>query len=145
MILRRMSAALVTAGGIISLSVALAYAQRLGIVDAGSATRAMQVVIGLVLAAYSNFMPKRGAQACGADRDLSRAQAARRVGGWSMTLAGLGYAGLWAFAPIAVAAVASTILVATALLITLAFSGRALLHCWSGAVKRGDADSHSRG
>jgi len=52
----------------------------------------------------------------------SVAQAALRVGGWSLTLAGLAYAGLWAFAPLPVADVASMIVVAAALVLTFGYA-----------------------
>ena len=54
---------------------------------------------------------------------VARAQSALRVGGWSMTLAGLAYAGLWAFAPLGVANIASMVVVAAAMLITMGFGG----------------------
>ena len=48
-----------------------------------------------------------------------------------MTLAGLAYAGLWAFAPLAFADVASMIVVASAMVITAGYAGRTLLACRS--------------
>ena len=47
----------------------------------------------------------------------------------SMTLAGLIYAGLWAFAPLAVADIAATAVVAVALAITIGYAGTALQAC----------------
>ena len=90
----------------------------------------MQVIIGLILAAYGNFMPKDVAllrSAC----TTSRSQSVMRVGGWSITLAGLAYAGLWAFAPIAFADIASMIVVITALLVMAGYCGWAVLSCRS--------------
>lgn len=91
----------------------------------------MQVFVGLMLAAYSNLMPKDVGRWRATAQAAARVQSALRVGGWSMTLAGLTYAGLWAFAPLGVADVASTIVVATATLITMGYAGRALLACRS--------------
>jgi hypothetical protein len=48
-----------------------------------------------------------------------------------MTLAGLAYASLWAFAPLAVADVAATVVVAVAMLITMGYAGWTLLACRS--------------
>jgi hypothetical protein len=62
---------------------------------------------------------------------VARAQSALRIGGWSMTLAGLAHAGLWAFAPLAFADVAAIVVVATAMLITMGCSGWILLACRS--------------
>jgi hypothetical protein len=46
-----------------------------------------------------------------------------------MTLAGLAYAGLWAFAPLAFADVASTVVVASAMVITMGYGGWIMLAC----------------
>jgi hypothetical protein len=48
-----------------------------------------------------------------------------------MTLAGLAYAGLWAFAPLAFADVASMVIVPSAMVITLGYGGWTLLACRS--------------
>ena len=48
-----------------------------------------------------------------------------------MTLAGLAYAGLWAFTPLAFANVASIVVVALAMLITIGYGVRTLLTCRS--------------
>jgi hypothetical protein len=58
-----------------------------------------------------------------------RAQSALRVGGWALTLAGLGYALVWAFTPIPFAAAAGPVVVATALLITVSYGGRTHVTC----------------
>ena len=71
---------------------------------------------------------------------VARAQSALRVGGWSMTLAGLAYAGLWAFAPLGFANVASVVVVASAMLITMGYAWRTLLACRS---KRTTASIHN--
>jgi hypothetical protein len=55
--------------------------------------------------------------------------AAVRFGGWSFTLAGLGYAGTWAFAPISVADEVATAMVALAMVIVLSYAGRTMLAC----------------
>jgi hypothetical protein len=46
-----------------------------------------------------------------------------------MALAGLSYAGLWALAPMAFADVASMVVVAAAMLVTLGYGGWALVSC----------------
>lgn len=129
MILKRISLALALAAFILAVAAALRYAQGVESIGADTARRTMQVVIGLILAAYANVMPKDIGQWRASARAASRSQSVRRVGGWSLTLAGLGYAGLWAFAPIAFADVASVVIVAGATLVTVGYGVRALVGC----------------
>jgi hypothetical protein len=131
MILKRTSFAAAVAILILGTAAALSYAQRLDFIGPDAAKRTMQVMIGLILAAYSNLMPKDVGRWRASTLAVSRAQSALRVGGWSMTLAGLAYAGLWAFAPLALADVASMAVVATAMLITMGYGGWILLACRS--------------
>jgi hypothetical protein len=128
MILKRTSFALALAAFILAAAAALRYAQGLEIIGADSARRTMQVMIGLILAAYANVMPKDIGRWASA-RAATRSESARRVGGWSLTLAGLGYAGLWAFTPIAFADVASMVVVAAATLVTVVYGAWTLLIC----------------
>jgi hypothetical protein len=128
MTLKRTAFALALAALILGMATGLRYAQSLDLIGPDAARRIMQVAIGLMLAAYANLMPKdvgpwRSAAAA------ARTQSALRVGGWSMTLAGLVYAGLWAFAPLAFADVASIVVVALAMVITMGYAGRMLLAC----------------
>jgi hypothetical protein len=82
-----------------------------------------------MLAAYSNLMPKDVGRWRASAVAVARAQSALRVGGWSLTLAGLAYAALWAFVPIAVADIASVVVVVTAMLVTMGYAGWSLLAC----------------
>jgi hypothetical protein len=66
-------------------------------------------------------------------------QTALRVGGWSLTIAGLAYAGLWAFAPLSVADTAGLFVVAAATLLTLGYAAWAFTAC-----RRGRGASTSR-
>jgi hypothetical protein len=116
------------AGFILAAAAVLRYTQDLQIIDAEFARRTMQVIIGLILAGYGNFMPKDVAL-LRASCATSRSQSVMRVGGWSMALAGLVYAGLWAFAPIAVADIASMIVVIAALFVMAGYCGWAVLSC----------------
>ena len=131
MILKRTSFAVALAVLILGTAAALRYAQGLDLIGGEAAKRTMQVMIGLALAAYSNLMPKDVGPWRASALAMARAQSALRVGGWSMTLAGLAYAGLWAFAPLAVADVASIAVVALAMLITIGYGGWTLLACRS--------------
>ncbi|CAN5785814.1 hypothetical protein BH24ACI5_BH24ACI5_16800 [soil metagenome] len=124
----RISVALALAALIIGSSLALAYARGQEMIAAETARRVMQVMIGLMLAAYANVMPKELGQWRSVDA-AKRSQAAARVGGWSMTLAGLGYAALWAFAPIPFADVTGMVLIAAATIITLGYVAWTIVQC----------------
>ncbi len=131
MILKRMSFAVALGVLFLGTAAALAYAQSLDIIGPDAAKRTVQVMSGLILAAYSNLMPKEVGRWRASAIAMARAQTALRVGGWSMTLAGLTYAGLWAFAPLAFANIASMAVVASAMLITISYGGWTLLACRS--------------
>jgi hypothetical protein len=126
---KRISIAVALAALLMGTSAALAYAQSLDMIAPDTTKRAVQVLIGLMLAAYANLMPKDVGRWRASAVAVARAQSALRVGGWSLTLAGLTYAGLWALAPMTVANTASMVVVATALLITMAYAARTLLAC----------------
>jgi Ca2+/Na+ antiporter len=129
MMLKRTSFALALAAFILAAAAALRYAQGLEIISADAARRTMQVMIGLILAAYANVMPKDIGRWRASARAAATSQSALRVGGWSLTVAGLGYAGLWAFTPIAFADVAATVVVAAATLLTAAYGAWAFFTC----------------
>jgi Ca2+/Na+ antiporter len=128
MMLKRTSFALALAGFILAAAAALRYAQGLEIISADATRRTMQVMIGLILAAYANVMPKDIGRWRSA-RAAATSQSAMRVGGWSLTLAGLAYAGLWAFTPIAFADVAATGVVAVATLVTAGYCAWSFFIC----------------
>ena len=131
MMLKRMSMAIAVAILFLGTAAAVAYAQSLDLIGPDAAKRTIQVMSGLILAAYANLMPKDVGRWQASAVAVARAQSALRVGGWSMTLAGLAYAGLWAFAPLGVANIASMVVVASAMLITMGFGGWTLLACRS--------------
>lgn len=122
MIVKRFGSAIALAIAFLAAAVVLRYASAQGFIGEDVATRAVQVVIGLGLAAYANVMPKQlGGPRRSAEAE-SRAQAAQRVGGWSITLAGLSHAGLWAFAPLSFASPASMVVVGGAVIVTLGYA-----------------------
>lgn len=129
MIIKRVAFSLALAAFILLVALLLNYADRADIVSADLSRRTMQVIVGLVLALYANQMPKDIGQWRGSARAAAAAQSALRTGGWSLTLAGLAYAGLWALAPLAVADLASMAVVATAMVITIAYAGWAFTSC----------------
>jgi hypothetical protein len=133
MIVKRFGPAIALAISFLALAAALRYAGSQGIIGEDVATRAVQVVIGLGLAAYANVIPKQVGGRRGSIEAETRAQAAQRVGGWSITLAGLIHAGLWAFAPLSLAIPASMVVVGGAVMLTLGYA------VWCFTVRRSDS------
>jgi hypothetical protein len=84
------------AGGLIVLALGASFARQQGYIDNDTVNRIVMGATGLMIAWFGNRMPK--AVAPSAD-----ARKVTRVGGWSLALSGLVYAGLWAFAPFDVA------------------------------------------
>ena len=82
--------------GIVVLALGATYARKLGYIEGETVTRLVLGATGLMVAWFGNRMPKTFVPS-------TRARQAQRVGGWSMALSGLAYAGLWAFAPFDVA------------------------------------------
>ncbi len=100
--------------GLIVLALLAQLARRLGYIDAETVTRLVTGAMGLMVAWLGNRMPKVFVpNAC--------ARQARRVAGWSMTLSGLVYAGLFAFAPLRVAQIGGTGAILAGLAITLGY------------------------
>jgi hypothetical protein len=107
---------LVWAGCIVTLALGATFARRLGYIDGDSVIRVMIGVTGLWMVWYGNRMPKTLVPIANAG-----ARRARRVASWSLVLSGLVYAGLWAFAPIPVAAWGGSGAVVAGLVVTLGY------------------------
>ena len=129
MIITRTAYAVALAAFILAAAAILSWAGNAGLIQPEDGRRTIQVIIGLVLAAYANLMPKQLGRPRHSPRAEAAAQAVLRVGGWSLTLAGIAYAGLWAFAPLSIADTASMIAVAFALVVTIAYAVRAATGC----------------
>lgn len=102
------------AAGMIALGLGATFARKLGYIDGDMVTRVVIGANGLMIAWFGNRMPKALAPS-------SRARQVNRVGGWSMTLSGLVYAGLWAFAPISTAIVGGCVAVLSGMAVTLGY------------------------
>lgn len=87
---------LAVAGIIIAIALAATAARNAGLIEGETVTRLVMGAIGLMLVWYGNRMPKTFVPA-------AKARQVQRVGGWSMVLSGLAYAGLWIFAPVSLA------------------------------------------
>lgn len=134
MIVKRLGFALGLAAVFLAIAAGLRFAASEGMIAEDLAQRIVQVLVGLGLAAYANVMPK---QLSGPRRSVeaeTRSQAALRVTGWSMTLAGLAYAGLWAFAPLPFADTVSLVPVVVAMVLTLGYAVWSFTACRRGSV-----------
>ena len=107
-------------GGLIALALAATVARDLDYITGDTVTRIVMGATGLMVAWYGNRMPK-------AFVPSAAARQVTLVGGWSMALSGLVYAGLWAFAPFSVALVigCGTVLAGMAVTIGYCLSLRA--------------------
>jgi hypothetical protein len=106
--------ALAWAGGMIALALAATLARNQGALDQDTVLRLVIGINGLMIAYYGNRAPKVVAPS-------AYALQIARVSGWSSVLSGLVYAGLWAFAPIQVAIIFGTGVVAAGLIVTLGY------------------------
>lgn len=127
--MKQISFSLVVAGLMLGVAAALKFANGLELIDQETVKRGAQVMIGLMLAAYANVMPKSLNGPIRPTEAERRSLSAARFGGWLFTLAGLGYAGTWAFAPIGIADEVATAMVALAMVSVLSFAGWTLLAC----------------
>jgi hypothetical protein len=101
MMTNRITSNLALAGLLIAVSAGLAFLRRLGVVGAETPARGAMVLTGLLLAVYGNVIPKS------VSRSSAKGESIERVTGWATVVSGIGYAAIWAFAPIEIAAVAS--------------------------------------
>ena len=115
---------------IILTSVGLKVAEHAHLVAPLDTVQSFQVIMGLLIAVYGNFIPKRVVALRNPD-SAGRMQAAQRVSGWSMTLAGLAYAGLSAFVPTPTGNLLAMAAVAAAVVITLVYAAA----CAAGAAR----------
>jgi len=127
MTLKRLLPSIALAALLLLLAAILRFGEGQGLWSDEIARRSLQVVIGLGLAAYANLMPKQLSSPRRTPEAEARVQAALRVGGWALTLAGLTQAALWAFAPLQLADTGSMIAVATGMVVTLAYAIRCFL------------------
>jgi hypothetical protein len=89
---------LVWAGVLIVSSIVLKFAQHQHAITQDGAERGVQIIIGLTLAIYANFMTKQPAAHPASERG-GRMQAALRRSAWQFCVAGVIYAVASAFAP----------------------------------------------
>lgn len=100
--------------GIVVLALGATYARKLGYIDGEAVTRIVMCATGLMVAWFGNRMPKKFVPNAWARR-------ATRVGGWSMALSGLIYAGLWVFAPTHIAVAVGSLAVLLGIAVTISY------------------------
>lgn len=100
--------------GILVLALGASFARQQGFIDNDTTVRIVLCAIGLQIAWYGNRMPKRMAPS-------AKARQVQRVGGWSLALSGLVYAGLWVFAPFPVALIGGCGAVIIGIAVTLGY------------------------
>jgi len=100
--------------GIVVLALAASLARKLGYIDTDTVNRLVMGAIGLMVAWFGNRMPKRFVPS-----DWGRR--VNRVGGWSLALSGLVYAGLWAFATTQVAVIGGCGAILAGLAVTIGY------------------------
>ncbi len=86
------------AGVLLVSALVLKFAQHQHTLTQDGVDRGVQVIIGLALAIYANFMTKQPTTHS-ADESGARKQAALRLGAWLFCVSGLIYAAASAFAP----------------------------------------------
>ena len=101
-------------GGIVALALLATFARSQGLIDTETVNRIVMGSIGLMVVWFGNRMPKTLALS-------AQARDAQRVGGWSMVLSGLIYAGLWAFAPHDVAVIGGSAAVLIGIAVTVGY------------------------
>ncbi len=107
-------AGLAWGGGIVLVALGASHARQLGYIDSETVTRLVIGLNGLMIAWYGNRMPKAFAP-------TAKARQVARIGGWSMVLSGIVYAGLWAFAPMPVAVALGCAAVGAGIVVTIGY------------------------
>jgi uncharacterized membrane protein len=118
---KSMTVGVIWAAVLIASALGLKSAQHAHLIDADVALRGEQVMIGLGLAFYGNYIPKNLRSASSATV-ASRMQSAQRVAGWGFMLAGLIYAALSAFAPHGIGETLAMLAVFAAVVVTVIYS-----------------------
>ncbi len=111
---KELRVALAWGGGMILLAIGATAARKLGYIDQDMLLRLVISINGLMIAYYGNLTPKAVAP-------NSIARQVSRVAGWSLLLSGLIYTGLWAFAPIRLALIAGSGVVAAGVIVSLSY------------------------
>lgn len=110
------------AAGIVIVALGASYARNHGIIDQDTTSRVVIGLNGLMIAWIGNRMPKTVAPS-------AVTRQVQRVGGWSLVLSGLVYAGVWAFAPIQVAVFVGCAAIIAGVAVTFGYCMRLRARC----------------
>jgi hypothetical protein len=116
---------------------ALAFAQKMGLIEIPLEKRAMGLIMGAVIIVIGNFLPKTHPLAAPGVNPPRPAAAAERFAGWTLFVVGLAYIALFIFAPLDQARKISSILGIGAMIYVAASWGWML----RGALLGGQAES----
>jgi hypothetical protein len=118
--LDQITTAVVFAALMMGIPLALTLARSYGVVDdLDFGRRSTGVLTGAFLAMLGNVMPKHLPPLSSTGCDGARHQAFLRLAGWTWVICGLGSAIGWLVLPIDAAAIATTVLVVTAMAVTI--------------------------
>lgn len=117
--LKPVVSALVLGAVFLGVAFALKVAERNGLIADDLGGRGFMVLIGLVIAGYGNVVPKQLKRPRDTIAAEQRVQSALRACGWTITLAGLTVAGVWATLPDVVAEPISMLTLLAAFLVVL--------------------------
>ncbi|MET0656455.1 MAG: hypothetical protein ABWY94_12875 [Pseudoxanthomonas sp.] len=107
---------------IVGGSLLLTLARQQGWIGQDEVVRGYNVIMGLALAVYGNFLPKvMHEMPARTLQEATLAQGVGRVTSWSMTLAFLIWAALWAFAPRDFAFVGSIVAVVASVVVMFGY------------------------
>jgi hypothetical protein len=111
--------ALLLAGSIIAVTLALALAGNAGYLADETDRRTFQIMLGLIVVIFANLSPKTLAP-LSETSEPSKAQAQKRFTGWTLVIGGLGYALAWLVLPINSAGIWAMAVLGTSLLLVVA-------------------------
>ncbi len=111
---KEISVGLTWGGGILVLALGAVLARKLGYVEPDTVTRLVIGANGLMVVAFGNRIPKTFTPS-------AQVRRVQRVAGWSQVLSGIIYTGLWAFAPMPVAAWGGTGAVLAGFAVTIGY------------------------
>ena len=101
--------ALILAGLMLTVSLALATAVGADWIGSDAMERAQGVMMGLIVVVFSNLAPKTLEPLSASSCDPSRKQSLQRFCGWTLVLGGLGYSLAWLAVPLEHAAVVAMV------------------------------------
>lgn len=113
---KELKKSLLWAGGVLAVALLASLARSQGLIDQDAGHRIILGVIGLMVVAYGNRIPK-------AFTRTREGRNSKRVAGWAMVLSGLVYAAAFVFAPIDIAVVVGCGAVIAGLMTTMGY-------CW---------------